>query len=68
MYSFSHLFSVHAGVVSKSEGLVVEEPHDVHATDLHALIGLSLVLGFVFMLLIDQLSTAKSRGESKSLL
>lgn len=48
---------------SKNEGLVAEEPHShSQASDIHTLIGLSLVLGFVFMLLIDQLSMARSRG------
>lgn len=52
----------HAGVGLKNEGLVIEEPHShSQASDIHTLIGLSLVLGFVFMLLIDQLSMAKSR-------
>lgn len=60
------MISGHPGVVSKSEGIVVEESHDANATDAHALIGLSLVLGFVFMLLIDQLSLAKSRGELRA--
>lgn len=31
--------------------------------DLHSLIGLSLVIGFVLMLLIDQCSTSHSRGQ-----
>ncbi|XP_018055979.1 PREDICTED: zinc transporter ZIP9-A isoform X1 [Atta colombica] len=34
--------------------------------DLHSLIGISLVLGFVFMLLIDQCSAKKSDGRQKS--
>lgn len=34
--------------------------------DLHSLIGISLVLGFVFMLLIDQCSARKSDGRQKS--
>lgn len=52
----------HASVGSKNEGLVVEEPHSHdQLSDIHSLIGLSLVLGFVFMLLIDQISMAKSR-------
>lgn len=56
--------TIHAqsSAVSKSEGMVVEEPHShTQASDIHSLIGLSLVLGFLFMLLIDQLSMAKSR-------
>ncbi|XP_023245076.1 zinc transporter ZIP9 isoform X2 [Copidosoma floridanum] len=35
-------------------------------SDLHSLIGLSLVLGFVFMLLIDQCSTKRSGGKERS--
>jgi zinc transporter 9 len=35
--------------------------------DLHSLIGLSLVLGFVFMLLIDQCSTKRSGGKERSM-
>ncbi|KYM94701.1 PREDICTED: zinc transporter ZIP9 [Cyphomyrmex costatus] len=34
--------------------------------DLHSLIGISLVLGFIFMLLIDQCSARKSDGRQKS--
>ncbi|KAL6422256.1 hypothetical protein ACFW04_010552 [Cataglyphis niger] len=36
-------------------------------SDLHSLIGISLVLGFVFMLLIDQCSARKSGGRQKSI-
>ncbi|KAL0099365.1 hypothetical protein PUN28_020140 [Cardiocondyla obscurior] len=35
--------------------------------DLHSLIGVSLVLGFIFMLLIDQCSARKSDGRQKSI-
>ncbi|XP_032689087.1 zinc transporter ZIP9 isoform X1 [Odontomachus brunneus] len=35
-------------------------------SDLHSLIGISLVLGFIFMLLIDQCSARKSGGRQKS--
>lgn len=38
----------------------------VFTGDLHSLIGISLVLGFVFMLLIDQCSARKSDGRQKS--
>ena len=34
-----------------------------HEEGLHSVIGLALVLGFVFMLLIDQIGTSKSRGK-----
>lgn len=43
----------HSEVSSKGE-------HN-HSVDLHSLIGISLVLGFVFMLLVDQFSTSRSR-------
>ncbi|XP_072757567.1 zinc transporter ZIP9 isoform X1 [Anoplolepis gracilipes] len=36
-------------------------------SDLHSLIGISLILGFVFMLLIDQCSARKSGGRQKSI-
>ncbi|XP_034943264.1 zinc transporter ZIP9 isoform X2 [Chelonus insularis] len=41
---------------------------DLHSvTDgLHSMIGISLVLGFVFMLLVDQCSTRRSGGKEKS--
>lgn len=57
------MFAAHTSVVSKSDVLVVDEPHSHdEASDIHSMIGLSLVLGFVFMLLIDQLSMSRSRG------
>jgi hypothetical protein len=39
--------------------------HDEHTSsaDIHTLIGISLVLGFVFMLLVDQCSVSRSRGK-----
>ncbi|XP_044578644.1 zinc transporter ZIP9 isoform X2 [Cotesia glomerata] len=40
-------------------------PATGHA-DLHGMIGVSLVLGFVFMLLVDQCSTRRSGGKEKS--
>jgi hypothetical protein len=40
----------------------VPDTHD-HEEGLHSVIGLALVLGFVFMLLIDQIGTSKSRGK-----
>lgn len=40
---------------------------DLLLADLHSLIGVSLVLGFVFMLLVDQCSTKKGGGKEKSL-
>ena len=42
----------------------VEVTHIEEASsDVHSLIGISLVLGFVFMLLVDQCSASRSRGE-----
>ncbi len=40
----------------------VPDTHE-HEEGLHSVIGLALVLGFVFMLLIDQIGTSKSRGK-----
>lgn len=37
--------------------------HDHDEGGIHSVIGLALVLGFVFMLLIDQIGTSKSRGK-----
>nr|CAG4647437.1 EOG090X0EEU [Megafenestra aurita]SVE92676.1 EOG090X0EEU [Megafenestra aurita] len=37
------------------------KPHD-HDEGLHSVIGVALLLGFVFMLLIDQIGISKSRG------
>ena len=36
------------------------------ADDLHSVIGISLVLGFIFMLLVDQCSARRSGGKEKS--
>ncbi|XP_046382496.1 zinc transporter ZIP9 [Ischnura elegans] len=52
------LFSVETHV-HLAEGTIKGEP--IHSVDLHSLIGISLVLGFVFMLLVDQFSTSRSR-------
>ncbi|KAK2583402.1 hypothetical protein KPH14_009389 [Odynerus spinipes] len=40
--------------------------HQENHSDLHSLIGISLVLGFVFMLLVDQCTTRRSGGKEKS--
>ncbi|XP_011307933.1 zinc transporter ZIP9-A [Fopius arisanus] len=40
--------------------------HEEHS-DPHSLIGISLVLGFVFMLLVDQCSNRRSGGKEKSM-
>ncbi len=39
------------------------DSHDHEEGGLHSVIGLALVLGFVFMLLIDQIGSAKTRGK-----
>ncbi|EFN77245.1 zinc transporter ZIP9 [Harpegnathos saltator] len=46
-----------------SSGITSER--ELHS-DLHSLIGISLVLGFIFMLLIDQCSARRSGGRQKS--
>lgn len=40
--------------------------HWTISADLHGLIGVSLVLGFVFMLLVDQCASRKNGGKEKS--
>ncbi|XP_047097081.1 zinc transporter ZIP9 [Schistocerca piceifrons] len=51
---------IHTAQTSKdSSGIHVE--HAVNPTDIHSLIAVSLVLGFVFMLLVDQCSSSRSR-------
>ncbi|XP_046979856.1 zinc transporter ZIP9 isoform X2 [Schistocerca americana] len=52
--------TIHTAQTSKdSSGIHVE--HAVNPTDIHSLIAVSLVLGFVFMLLVDQCSSSRSR-------
>nr|SVE75412.1 EOG090X0EEU [Daphnia dolichocephala] len=46
---------------AKGTDSVPHEDTDHHEEGLHSVIGLALVLGFVFMLLIDQIGTSKSR-------
>ncbi|KAL7291129.1 hypothetical protein TKK_0015255 [Trichogramma kaykai] len=60
------LFSgaIHTSTTTAQDGAQDAEKHE--DTDLHSLIGLSLVLGFVFMLLIDQCTTKKTGGKEKS--
>lgn len=41
--------------------------HQANHSDLYSLIGISLVLGFVFMLLVDQSTSRRSGGKEKSL-
>ena len=51
----------------RSKGISIipsEDSHDEHhGENLHLIIGLALVLGFIFMLLIDQIgSNSRARG------
>lgn len=46
----------------KNEVAIARDEHTLSA-DIHTLIGISLVLGFVFMLLVDQCSVSRSRGK-----
>uniref|UniRef100_A0A8W7P7W3 Uncharacterized protein n=1 Tax=Anopheles coluzzii TaxID=1518534 RepID=A0A8W7P7W3_ANOCL len=49
-----------------SAGLPVDEHRHEHSNDEHsATIGLSLVLGFVFMMLVDQVSSRRTEGSSE---
>lgn len=53
----------------KDDGAVAAHHEQTSSSDIHSLIGISLVLGFVFMLLVDQCSVSRSRdneGTSKS--
>lgn len=61
----SLLSSVEAPAPSTVNSVTVNEIK-AEAQDLHALIGVTLVLGFVLMLLIDQISSAKSRRDIES--
>lgn len=47
--------------VGKKDGLVAVPSH-YEEKDIHGIIGMSLVLGFLFMLLIDQISSSRSKG------
>lgn len=49
-----------------SSGLSVEEHKHEHSNDEHSgTIGLSLVLGFVFMMLVDQVSSRRTEGSNE---
>lgn len=53
----------------KDDGAVPAHHEQTSSLDIHSLIGISLVLGFVFMLLVDQCSVSRNRdneGTSKS--
>ena len=45
----------------KDVGVAIAHAEET-SSDIHSLIGISLVLGFVFMLLVDQCSASRSRG------
>jgi hypothetical protein len=47
----------------KDDGVVIAHHESASSSDVHSLIGISLVLGFVFMLLVDQCSVSRSRGK-----
>jgi hypothetical protein len=49
----------------KDDVAVVAHHERTSSSDIHTLIGISLVLGFVFMLLVDQCSVSRSRGKLK---
>ncbi|XP_058793429.1 zinc transporter ZIP9 [Phymastichus coffea] len=55
-----------AASVSTTAHDTAHEANEAH-NDLHSLIGLSLVLGFVFMLLIDQCSSKRNGNKEKSM-
>jgi uncharacterized membrane protein len=65
------IFSVSVSAISPAKkDDVVTIARDEHtssssssSSDIHTLIGISLVLGFVFMLLIDQCSVSRSKGK-----
>jgi zinc transporter 9 len=71
------IFSVSVSALSSAKkDDVVTVAHDEHtsssssssSSDIHTLIGISLVLGFVFMLLIDQCSVSRSKGKGINLI
>lgn len=46
----------------KDDGTINVLLHHHEDKDIHGIIGMSLVLGFLFMLLIDQISSSRSKG------
>ncbi|XP_059481277.1 zinc transporter ZIP9 [Neocloeon triangulifer] len=56
----------HEGNHEGSGGVVNLNEHSDEGADVHSLIGVSLVLGFVFMLLVDQLSAKRGDSENKT--
>ena len=64
------MYTLFAGLKQKYEnakGTATVSHNNSHDSDdeagLHSVIGLALVLGFVFMLLIDQIGSSRSRGK-----
>jgi hypothetical protein len=65
------IFSVSVSALSSTKKddavTVVRDEHtsssSSSSSDIHTLIGISLVLGFVFMLLVDQCSVSRSKGK-----
>ncbi|KAK6638000.1 hypothetical protein RUM44_008424 [Polyplax serrata] len=47
----------------KDDGTINVLLHHHEDKDIHGIIGMSLVLGFLFMLLIDQISSSRSKGD-----
>jgi hypothetical protein len=47
----------------KDDEVAIARDEHTSSSDIHTLIGISLVLGFVFMLLVDQCSVSRSRGK-----
>jgi zinc transporter 9 len=52
----------------KYDAVVIAHQEHTSSSDVHSLIGISLVLGFVFMLLVDQCSVSRSRGKLTELM
>lgn len=71
VFSWSVLLRVSwfLGSLEKVATATVDGAIEEHGeADLHSAIGLSLVLGFVVMLLVDQISSRHNRGEKNNTL
>lgn len=55
------LHSMHQKQVSTESGVSASHSHSGEVMEPHSVIGVALVLGFIFMLLIDQLSSSHGR-------
>ena len=53
----------HEKTTSATAGALNREVHSHGTEGLHSVIGLALVLGFIFMLLVDQIGSSRSRGK-----